>query len=181
VGIWVRQRRSRDFRASLRRGRGGDPRLFSPALIEVVVRDRLRFSGIERGALVEVVGKGFPGGLVVFPTVGPYGTHGSHGSHGELGLGWAPSGMDEWGRSGLANVDEDLGDGLGVRKERDKGEGFLAGRADQREDFIDPSQKSSPPGGSGEGVIRCLPVRLLSLGRRDLGGGPNPFALGHSP
>jgi hypothetical protein len=63
VGIWVRQRRFRDFRASLRRGRGGDPGLFSPALIKVVVRDRLRFSGIERGALVEVVGEGFLGGL----------------------------------------------------------------------------------------------------------------------
>jgi len=61
--------------------------------------------------------------------------------------------MDEWGRSGLANVEEDLGDGLGVRKERDKGEGFLAGRADQRKHFIDPGQESGPPGGSGGGGI----------------------------
>ena len=69
-------------------GPGGDPRLFCPALIEVVVRDRFRFSGIERGALVEVVGEGFLGDLFCLPTVGP---------HGELGLGWSPGGMEERG------------------------------------------------------------------------------------
>ena len=52
-------------------GAGGDPRLFTPALIEVVVRHGFRLSGIELGALVEVVGKGLLGGLVVFHTLGP--------------------------------------------------------------------------------------------------------------
>jgi hypothetical protein len=41
--------------------------------------------------LVEVVGEGFLGDLVVFPTVGP------DGSHGELGLGRSPGGVDEGG------------------------------------------------------------------------------------
>ena len=35
---------------------------------------------------------------------------------------------------------------------------------------LDPSQEGGPSGGPGEGGIRCLPVRLLWLGRRDLGG-----------
>ena len=78
-----------------------------PALIEVVLRDRLGLGGIELGGLVEVVGEGFLGGLVCLPAVGP------HGSHGELGLGWAPGGVEEWGRSGLTDVEEDLCDGFG--------------------------------------------------------------------
>ena len=79
--------------------RGGDPRLFSPALIEVagtarsVVVDRRRFSGIERGTLVEVVGEGFLGDLFCLPTAGP---------HGELGLGWTPGRVGERGGGGLA-------------------------------------------------------------------------------
>jgi len=43
---------------------GGDPRLFSPTLIEVVLGYGLGLDGIERGGLVEVVGDGFLGGFV---------------------------------------------------------------------------------------------------------------------
>jgi len=123
------------------------------ALIEVVFRNRLGLGGIELRALVEVVGKGFPGGLVVFPTVGP------DGSHGELSLGWASGGMDERGRSGLANVGEDLCDGLGLGEERDEGERCLAGGADKREDFIDPGQEGGPVG--GENLV-CREITGLS-------------------
>lgn len=76
-----------------------------------------------------------------------------------------------WGRSGLANVGQDQGDGFRIGDERDEREGRLAGGTDQREDFIDPGQEGGPPGGSGGGGIRCLPVRHLWLGSRDLGGG----------
>jgi hypothetical protein len=45
-------------------GPGGDARLFSPALIEVVFRHGFRLSGIELRALVEVGGEGILGDLV---------------------------------------------------------------------------------------------------------------------
>lgn len=69
-------------------GAGGDGRLFWPALIEVVFRQWFRLGGIERGALIEVVGERFLGGLFLFPPPG---------CHGELGLGWPPCRMEEWG------------------------------------------------------------------------------------
>ena len=134
----------------------------SPALIEVVVRDRFGLSGIEGGRLVEVVGEGFLGGLVLFRPVGP---------QAEFGLGWSSGGMKGRGRGGLTDVGEDMSNWLGIRQERDERERFLAGGADQREDFIDPGQEGGPPGGLGRVGIRCLPVRPLWLGRRDLGGG----------
>jgi hypothetical protein len=62
--------------------------------------------------------------------------------------------MEEWGRGGLTDVGQDSGDGLQVGEvgeERDKGEGFLAGGADEGEDFIDPGQEGGPPGGPGGG------------------------------
>jgi hypothetical protein len=58
------------------------------ALIKVIVRDRFRLSGVERGRLVEVVGKGLLGGLVLFRLAGAYG---------ELGLGWVPRRVGERG------------------------------------------------------------------------------------
>jgi len=66
---------------------------------------------------------------------------------------------------------EDLGDGLGLGEERDKREWRLAGTTDQREDFIDPSEKSRPPGGSGRGGIGCFRCWRLGVGggRRNLG------------
>ena len=76
-----------------------------PALIEVVVRDRFRLSGIEGGRLVEVVGEGFPGGLVVFRPVGP---------QAEFGLGWSSGGMKGRGRGGLTDVGEDLSNWLRI-------------------------------------------------------------------
>jgi hypothetical protein len=79
---------------------------------------------------------------VVFPTPGP---------HGELGLGWAPGGMEEWGRGGLTDVGQDLCDGLGVGKEGDERERGLTGGAGQGENFIDPGQEGGPPGGPGGG------------------------------
>ena len=69
-------------------GAGGSERSASPALIEVVFGNGLGVGGIEAGGLVEVVGKGFPGGLVVFQLAV---------AHGELGLGWAPGGVEERG------------------------------------------------------------------------------------
>ena len=86
-------------------GDGGPERSGFPALIEVIFRNGLGLGGIERGALVEVVGEGFLDGLVVFPTVG---------SHGELGLRRSPGGMKERGRSGLSDMGQDLCDGLRV-------------------------------------------------------------------
>ena len=124
-----------------------DQRSISPALIEVVVRNGLGLSGIEVGRLVEVVGERFLGGLFCFPTVGP---------HGELGLRRSPGGMDQRRGSRLADVGQDSGDGLRVGEERNEGEGFLAGRTDERKDFIDPGQESSPPGGTGGGGSRFL-------------------------
>jgi hypothetical protein len=50
--------------------------------------NRFRLSGIERGRLVEVVGEGILGSLVLFRLAGAYG---------EVGLGWSPGGMEERG------------------------------------------------------------------------------------
>ncbi len=86
-----------------------------PALIEVVFWNRLGLGGIELGALVEVVGEGFPGDLVCLPTAGP------QEAHFELGLGWSPGGVEERGRSGLPDVGENLCDGLWVGEEGDEG------------------------------------------------------------
>ena len=74
-------------------------------LVEVVYGSGLGLGGIEFGRLVEVVGEGFLGDLVVLPTAG---------SHGELGLRRPPDGMKERGRSGLSDMGQDLGDGLRV-------------------------------------------------------------------
>ena len=50
------------------------------------MRNGFRLGGIELGAVVEVVGEGFLGGLVLFCPAGP---------HVELGLGWPPGRVDE--------------------------------------------------------------------------------------
>ncbi len=93
VGFWVGQGRfGTSGRAS--GGAGGVERSGAPALIEVagtarsVVGNGFRLSGIERGRLVEVVGEGFLGDLVLFRLAGAYG---------ELGLGWSTGRMEEWG------------------------------------------------------------------------------------
>jgi hypothetical protein len=57
---------STGIRARLRRGREPEGS-GAPGLIEVVFWNGLGFGGIERGALVEVVGEGFLGDLVCFP------------------------------------------------------------------------------------------------------------------
>ena len=72
-------------------GTGGPQGSCTAALVEVVFRNRLGVGGIELGGLVEVVGEGFLGGLVCFPTAGP------HGFHGEFSLGRSPGGVDEGG------------------------------------------------------------------------------------
>jgi hypothetical protein len=54
--------------------------------------------------------------------------------------------VEEGRRSGLSDVGQDLCDGLGVGQKGDEREGSLAGWADQREGFIDPSQETGPPG-----------------------------------
>ena len=105
----------------------------------------LGLGGIEPWGLVEVVGEGLLGdlfylvNLVSFPTAG---------SHGELGLGWAPGGVEERGGGGLADMGQDLSDGLGIGEERDNGERFLAGWTDQREGFI-----SGYPANCGAGPL----------------------------
>jgi hypothetical protein len=76
--------------------------------------------------------------------------------------------VEKWGRGGLADVDEDLSDGFGLGEERDERERFLAGWTDQREDFINPSEKSGPsgrPGGGGVGCPGLCPLWLESRGR----------------
>ena len=128
--------------------RGSGP----PAMIEVVFWNGFGLGGIELGALVEVVGDESLGDLVVFPTVGP---------HGKLGLGWAPGWMVERGRGGLADMGQDLCDGLGLGEERDEREEFLAGWTDQGEDFIDPGQESRPPGETRGARVRWMAWRLL--------------------
>ena len=87
---------------------GGPERSGAPALIEVLFRNGLGLSGIEPGALIEVVGEGFLGDLVCLRDVGP------HGPHGELGLGRSPGGVEERGGGGLTDVGEDSGNGLGI-------------------------------------------------------------------
>ena len=158
-GIWGEAAVDLGFWGAPPVGPAGCCRLAVPALIQIVFGNRLGLGWIELGALVEVVGKGFLGGLVCMPTVGP---------HGELRLGWAPGRMGQRGRGGLADVGEDLGDGLGLGEERDEREGFPAGGTDQGEDLVDASQKRGPPGGPGGGGIRCgrpCPVWLGSRGR----------------
>ena len=73
--------------------------------MEVVFRNELGLGGIERGALIEVVGEGSLDDLFCFPT---------GGLHGELGLRGSPGGGDQRGEGGLADVGEDLSDGLRV-------------------------------------------------------------------
>lgn len=134
-----------------------------PALVEVagtarsVVGKGLRLSGIEGGALVEVVGEGFVGDLVVFPTVG---------SHIEFGLGWSPGGVDQRGRGGLADVGQDPGDGIRVGQEGDEREGRVAGGTDEGKDFIDPGQEGGPSGGTRGACLRRLAWRFRRFGRR---------------
>jgi hypothetical protein len=142
-------------------GAGGDPRLFSPALIKIIVQDRFRLSGIEAGSLVEVVRDGFLGGLVVCPTVGP---------DGELGLRGSPGGMKKRGRSGFTDMGQDLCDGLGVGEEGDERERRLAGWTNQGEDFVDPSQEGGPSGRPGRGGVGWLGWCRLCLVRRSRGG-----------
>ncbi len=142
-------------------GAGGPEGSSLPALIEVVLRNGLGVCGIEPGGLIEVVGEGFVGDLVVFPTVRP---------HVEFGLGWSPGGVDQRGGGGLADMGQDLDNRVGIDEERDERERRLAGGTDQREDFIDPSQKSGPPGCPGGGGIRCPRLYPLWLGSRGRGG-----------
>jgi hypothetical protein len=89
----------------------GAERSIPPALIEVLFRHWLGLSGIEPGALIEVVGEGFLGDLLSFPTRVP---------DTELGLGRSSGGMDEGGRSGLAYVGQDLGDGFRLGEDREE-------------------------------------------------------------
>ncbi len=116
-------------------GAGGPERLHPPGLVEVVFRHGLRVGGIELGGLVEVVGERFPGDLLCFLTAE---------AHGEFGLRRSSGRMEEWGRGGLTDVDEDAADGLGLGEERDEGEGCLAGWTDQWKNLIDPCQQSGP-------------------------------------
>jgi hypothetical protein len=100
-------------------------------LVVVVVGDGLRVGGIEFGRLIEVVrGKSLEDLVVLWLLT----------AHVELGLGWAPGGMNQRRRGGLADVGEDSGDGLGLGEERDEGEGCLADGADQGKHLIDPCQ-----------------------------------------
>jgi len=80
VGFWVGQGRFGDSGRAFG-GAGGVERSGAPALIEVVLWNGFRLSGIERGRLVEVVGECILGDLVLFRLAGAYG---------ELGLGWSP-------------------------------------------------------------------------------------------
>jgi hypothetical protein len=50
-------------------------------------------------------------------------------------------------RGGLADVGEDLGDGLRIGEERDKGEGRLTGWTDEGKHLVDPGQEGGPFGG----------------------------------
>ena len=68
-----------------------------------------------------------------------------------LGLRGSPGGVDQRGGGGLADVGQGLSDGLRVGEEGDEGEGFQAGRTDQREGFIDSSQEGGPFGRPGRG------------------------------
>jgi hypothetical protein len=72
-GLWISGRASG--------GAGGDRRLLSPALIEVVSRHGFGSGRIGLRRLVEAAGEGFLGGLVVFRPAG---------THGKRGLGWPP-------------------------------------------------------------------------------------------
>ena len=124
--------------------RSGAPAL---ALIEIVLGKGFGIGGIEPRALVEVVEEGFLCDLVVFPTVG---------LHGEFGLGWSPGWMEEWGRGGLADVGQNLGNGLRIGEEGNEGEGALTGWADEGEDLIDSSQEGGPSGRPGRGGVGWL-------------------------
>jgi len=95
---------ARGFWAHLRWDRG-TRRSIPPALIEVVFRDRFGLDGIETGRLIEVVREGFLDGLFCVSACDP---------HVELSLWWVSGGMDERGRSGLPDMGEDLGNGLGI-------------------------------------------------------------------
>lgn len=130
----VRRLRTWGFRARLRRGREPEGSGV-PSLIEVVFRNGLGVGGIELGGLIGVVGEGFVGDLVVFPT---------GGAHGELGLRGSPGGVDQRGGGGLADVGQDLCDGIRVGQERDERERRVAGGTDEGKDFIDPGQEGCP-------------------------------------
>ena len=104
---------------------GGAGEVRPPALMDIAHRKGFRLGGIEHGALVEVVGEGFLGDLLCFPT---------DGAHGELDLGWSPGGMGEGGRSGLSDMGQDLCDGLRVGK--------------------GPERSGDRRRGGGEGVVR---------------------------
>jgi len=74
-------------------------------LVVVVVGDGLRVGGIKIRGLIEVVrGKSLDDLVVLCLLM----------AHVELGLGWAPGGMNQRRRGGLADVGEDSGHGLGV-------------------------------------------------------------------
>ena len=60
----------RDLKHPAMGGAEGPERSGLPALIEIVFRNGLGLGGVEFGALVEVVGEGFLGDLVCFPTGG---------------------------------------------------------------------------------------------------------------
>jgi hypothetical protein len=50
--------------------------------------------------------------------------------------------VEEWGRSGLTDVGEDLCDGFGLGEERDEREGSLAGGTDQRQSPTSQGEQS---------------------------------------
>ncbi|MFC1661806.1 hypothetical protein ACFL3S_10205 [Gemmatimonadota bacterium] len=106
----MRRRRTVVFREHLRRARRL-ARLGAPGLMKIVFRHGFGLGRIETGGLIEVVRGGFLGGLFWFPTGVP---------DAELGLGWSPGRMEEWGRGRLTDVDEDVGNGLGLGEDRNE-------------------------------------------------------------
>jgi hypothetical protein len=76
--------------------------------------------------------------------------------------------LQEWAR-GRRDRTRVIGRGRRGGRQRDEGERRLTGGTDQGEDFIDPSEKSGPPGGPGGGGIGCVPFYPLWLESRGRG------------
>ena len=76
--------------------------------------------------------------------------------------------MDESGRSGLTDMGEDLGDGIGIDMGEDLGDGLgigeecdererrLTGWADEGKNLVDPSQEGGSSGRPGRGGVGWL-------------------------